>query len=69
LQQSQEKRKISKKGITRNLNHRMSQHKASLLYTEAHKDKHEAAKRERQIKGWRREKKLSLIKKGNQVRG
>jgi len=51
------------------LDHRMRQHKASLLYTEAYEDKHEAAKRERQIKGWRRQKKLSLIKKGNQVRG
>ena len=46
----------------------MSQHKASLLYTEAYEDKHDAARRERQIKGWRREKKLSLIKKVNQVR-
>jgi putative endonuclease len=56
-------------GITTDLDHRMRQHKASLLYTEAYEDRHEAARRERQIKGWRREKKLSLIKKGNQVRG
>jgi putative endonuclease len=56
-------------GITTDLDHRMRQHKASLLYTEAYEDKHDAARRERQIKGWRREKKLSLIKKGNQVRG
>jgi hypothetical protein len=47
----------------------MRLHKANLLYSEAYEDKHEAAKRERQIKGWRREKKLSLIKKGNQVQG
>jgi putative endonuclease len=52
-------------GITTDLDHRMKQHKASLLYSRAYEDKHEAAKRERQIKGWRRVKKLSLIKKGN----
>ena len=49
-------------GITTDLGHRMKQHQAILLYSELHEDKHEAAKRERQIKGWRREKKLSLIK-------
>jgi predicted GIY-YIG superfamily endonuclease len=43
----------------------MKQHKATLLYCEAFEDKFEAARRERQIKGWRREKKLSLIKEGN----
>ena len=40
----------------------MRQHKASLLYSEAYEGKYEAAKRERHIKGWRREKKLALIK-------
>ena len=50
-------------GITTDLEHRMSQHKASLLYSEAFKNKNDAAKRERQIKGWRREKKLELIRK------
>ena len=49
-------------GITKDLDHRMRQHKASLLYSEAYEGKYEAAKRERQIKGWRREKKLALIK-------
>ena len=49
-------------GITTDVGHRMRQHKARLLYTEVYEDKHEAAKRERQIKGWRREKKLALIK-------
>jgi len=49
-------------GITTDLGHRMKQHKALLLYSESYEDKHEAAKRKRQIKGWRREKKLSLIK-------
>ena len=56
-------------GITTDLAHRMRQHKASLLYTEGFEDKNDAAKRERQIKGWRREKKLCLIKNGKQVRG
>jgi len=56
-------------GITTDLDHRMRQHQASLLYSEAYEGKHEAAKRERQIKGWSREKKLSLIKKGNSVSG
>ena len=50
-------------GMTTNLNHRMKQHKATLLYSEEHPDKHSAASRERQIKGWSRKKKLSLIEK------
>ena len=50
-------------GITTDLEHRMNQHKASLLYSEAYKNKNDAAKRERQLKGWRREKKLSLIQR------
>ena len=50
-------------GITTNLEHRMKQHKAELLYSEDFLDKRDAAKREREIKGWRREKKLALIKK------
>jgi predicted GIY-YIG superfamily endonuclease len=41
----------------------MNQHKGSLQYSEAYENKNDAAKRERQIKGWRREKKLSLIRK------
>jgi putative endonuclease len=49
-------------GITTDLDHRIKQHKAILLYSEKYSDKHSAAKRERQIKGWRREKKLALIK-------
>jgi predicted GIY-YIG superfamily endonuclease len=39
----------------------MKQHKAELLYSEKFADKHDAAKREREIKGWGREKKLVLI--------
>jgi putative endonuclease len=38
-----------------------------LLYTEQYPTKHEALKREKQIKGWRREKKLNLIKFGKPV--
>jgi predicted GIY-YIG superfamily endonuclease len=39
----------------------MKQHMADLLYYERFEDKREAAKRERQIKGWRHEKKINLI--------
>ena len=48
-------------GITTDLRHRMRQHGAKLLYSEAHPDKHQAARREREVKGWRRDKKLKLI--------
>jgi predicted GIY-YIG superfamily endonuclease len=40
----------------------MKQHGADLLYSERFLDKKEAARREREIKGWRREKKMALIK-------
>ena len=36
-----------------------------LLYTEKHSDRSSALKREAQVKGWRREKKINLIKSGN----
>jgi predicted GIY-YIG superfamily endonuclease len=48
-------------GITTDIPHRMRQHGAELLYSEVHPDKHSAARREKEIKGWRREKKLVLI--------
>ena len=48
-------------GITTNLGHRMRQHDAHLLYSEEHANKHEAALRVKEIKGWRREKKLALV--------
>ena len=48
-------------GITTDLRHRMKQHRAELLYSDAFSNKHEAAGREREIKGWNREKKLRLI--------
>jgi len=36
-----------------------------ILRTEEYKTKTEALKREKQIKGWRREKKINLIKYGH----
>ncbi len=48
-------------GITTDLDHRMKQHRARLLYSEAHPGRDSAVRREREIKGWRREKKLALI--------
>lgn len=48
-------------GITTDLANRMLQHEAKLLYSEVYQDKETAAKREKQIKGWRRKKKLELI--------
>jgi putative endonuclease len=50
-------------GITTDIDHRMKQHKAVLLYSETQPDKLSASKREKQIKGWRREKKTALINK------
>ena len=49
-------------GITTDRAHRMRQHRAELLHSEAHSDRRQAARREREIKGWRREKKLDLIR-------
>ena len=49
-------------GITTDLNHRMHQHRAKLLYAEQHVARDTAAKRESEIKGWRRQKKLELIR-------
>jgi putative endonuclease len=48
-------------GMTTDLAHRMRQHGAHLLHAENFPDKHLAAHREREIKGWCREKKLALI--------
>ena len=50
-------------GITTDLDNRMRQHgKSNPVYTEGPVSKTEAVKRERQIKGWTRKKKLTLIK-------
>ncbi len=48
------------------MKNRLRQHRqAELLYVESFDDKHKAALRERQIKKWRRNKKLTLIKYAN----
>ena len=65
-------------GVTSNLERRVAQHKLKLLpgftaryrierlvYLEHHGDIHAAIQREKQIKGWVREKKLALIKSMN----
>jgi putative endonuclease len=62
-------------GITWNLTKRVKEHNlriksclqkskipVKLVYWERFKDKREAAKREKEIKGWRRDKKEKLIK-------
>jgi len=62
-------------GITTNLDRRIWQHNnklgaksirgklpVKLVHKELYNNQHEAAKREREIKSWRREKKLKLIK-------
>jgi putative endonuclease len=50
-------------GITTDLDNRMGQHGNSTpVYTEGPVSRTDAAKRERQIKGWSRRKKLILIK-------
>jgi putative endonuclease len=65
-------------GITNNLERRFKQHQqgegghytsarevVKVVYTEQHPDRSAALKREAEIKSWRREKKLDLIKSGN----
>jgi len=65
-------------GITQDVERRVKEHKTSqggkytkdsgaeeLLYTEEFATRSEAHKREKQIKGWRREKKINLIKYGH----
>lgn len=51
-------------GITTSINNRLKQHNnPPLFYKEECIDKYKAAKREKQIKGFSRNKKLELIKK------
>ncbi|MCP6719817.1 MAG: GIY-YIG nuclease family protein [Patescibacteria group bacterium] len=63
-------------GITNDIERRLKEHKdkigghytashkvEKIIYTETFKTKNEALKREAQIKGWRREKKLDLVKR------
>ena len=65
-------------GVTNNLERRMFEHKNSLnegftkkyetnrlMYYESFSDIHEAIYREKQIKGWRRDKKIALIEEDN----
>ena len=65
-------------GITSDLRRRFAEHKAGegghytaakgvvkIVYSEKHSDRSSASKREAEIKSWRREKKLILIKSGN----
>lgn len=49
-------------GISTDLKNRMRQPRGTLLYRERYKTRVEAAIREREIKGWKRERKLSLIR-------
>jgi putative endonuclease len=64
-------------GVTNDLDRRFKEHRdrigghytashrvKKLIYSESFKTKSEALKREAQIKGWRREKKLELIESG-----
>ena len=65
-------------GVTNNLRRRVLEHKQGLLagftkkyrihrlvYFESFNDVHEAIAREKQVKAWRREKRVALIKSGN----
>jgi putative endonuclease len=47
-------------GITTDVSDRMCQHRGDLLYEERYEIRDEAVARERQIKKWRRGKKISL---------
>ncbi|MBN1822727.1 MAG: GIY-YIG nuclease family protein [Endomicrobiales bacterium] len=48
-------------GITTDLHNRLRQHKTSeLIYQEKHIEAKQAAKREKQIKSWKRDKKLAM---------
>ena len=65
-------------GMTNNLRHRVFQHKTHqnegftddynatrLVYGESYDDVHKAIGREKQLKGWRREKKMRLVETTN----
>ena len=58
-----QKRKSYYTGITTDVSHRTSQHGVGKpLYLEGPMDKFHAAAREREIKGWSREKKEKLLR-------
>lgn len=53
-------------GITTDVKNRLRQHgNPPLLYKKSFKDKYQGAKREKEVKGWDRMKKLDLITKFN----
>jgi len=65
-------------GVTSDLRRRIQQHRTKefggftakynidkLVYCEVHQSVHDAIGREKQLKGWRREKKISLIEESN----
>jgi predicted GIY-YIG superfamily endonuclease len=55
-------------GITTDLQNRLRRHDSpELLYKEQFSDKHKAALREKQIKGWSRAKKGTTVRKIQQV--
>jgi predicted GIY-YIG superfamily endonuclease len=55
-------------GVTTDLENRMRQHVVERpLHLEGPMPKAEALKRERSLKGWRREKKMALIKESSSV--
>lgn len=61
-----DKNNILYTGMTQNLSRRMQEHKNEnqsmrLLYSEGLSDKFQAARREKQIKGWTRRKKIALV--------
>jgi predicted GIY-YIG superfamily endonuclease len=51
-------------GITTDLQEALREHRGSLLYSEKYDDELSATRRERQIRGWSRKKKVKLIRRG-----
>ncbi len=69
-------------GITTDVKRRLKEHKSGagghytrakkvvkIVYTEKHPNRSSASKREAEIKSWKKEKKLNLIKSGNDDAG
>ena len=69
-------------GISTDIERRIKQHNSkkgakslrgklpvTLIHKEAYNSQPEAAKREREIKGWRREKKVFLIQRASPIKG
>ncbi len=51
-------------GITTDFQEALREHRGSLLYSEKFEDELSATRRERQIRGWSRKKKVKLIRRG-----